>query len=258
MIYSKSLAWDLDSLDHLDKQSSIPNRPLSSSTQDSDSSDNSRIQRRRYMEKLRKLMDRLGSKKKSNMCYQAIRSSLVLDDEKVLDHSEEYDDHDSKCNCHEFFAELELAMAQSYLHARKRRAVMLSSHARAFSETTVQVQVDGSQYFKTSNHTPSRIDGFQLSPAHKNSVSATRRHTAGKPGINRWQRDSRNSSANFDFLENPTCREIRTPNEANRYPDNRFNMPSLETSRDSDIWVKEEYPIHLNSPPNPMTVSSFI
>lgn len=253
MYYAKPPTWGLDSLD---QKSSTSSRPLSSATQDSDSSNSSRDQRRRYMRKLRKLIDRLGYKRKGDMCYQAIRSSLVFDEE-VLEHSEEYDDHDSKCNCHEFFAELELAMAQSHLHARKRQAVVLSSHARAFSGTPDQFS--GFPYAETSNHTTSKIDGFQSSPSHKNSASATERHTAGKPAVNRWQLDSRNSSASFDFLENSASRKIRSPNETNHHPETRSNMSSLET-QDYDVWVKEEYAysIHLNSPPNLMTVSSFI
>lgn len=144
-----------------------------------------------YLRKLRSLLDRIGSRKHVKNCYRAISPTGSLNDDFRL--PVEHDDHHIKCNCHEFYMELELALSQSRNFARRPRNDFVESHynrhTRVYSETPTISNIN-----TDLDLSPQLIITPQI------GVS-TRRPQSGKHAVNRWQRDSNNSSASFDFEE---------------------------------------------------------
>lgn len=137
--------------------------------------------RRSYLEKLRKF---LGHKfKHSKTCYQAnspnislikpSTSTICSSNSSVssfeYDNAHNDDDHDKKCNCHEFYAELEQALAHSKDFARSR------AMAGDFNSRT------GTDRYETQTFNSMTPPKYGLS----------------RPQYNKWQK--RNSHVSFDF-----------------------------------------------------------
>ena len=202
-----------------------------------------RSKRYSCMKKFRSLLDHLGPRKHTKNCYQSIRSTNANSleyEESISTEDDHHDDHHIKCNCHEFFAELEEALSQSRIFARRR--VMAGDFLNgniSFGSGT------GDSQFQYETTPPQNLN------YHNNNKNATPRYGIQEDSYvyNRWQRRSSNSSVSFHFGDNRS--DSSTVSQQQKYID------SLEfLDHCSDRYYGEAH--YLDSPTKVISVTSML